>query len=64
MKKDETNEEKRAQDLILYERAKAVLIESLGYTENQAHKYLEKRAMNERKLKKEIAMEILKTYGL
>ncbi|MDR0426754.1 MAG: ANTAR domain-containing protein [Clostridiales bacterium] len=48
----------------LIARAKAALSESLGYTEDQAHKYIEKRAMNERKRRDEIAMEILKTYGI
>lgn len=44
-------------------RAKWALIESLGMTEEQAHHYIEKQAMDMRVAKGEIAVSILKTYG-
>ncbi|MEA4895199.1 MAG: ANTAR domain-containing protein [Oscillospiraceae bacterium] len=44
-------------------RAKWALIESLGMTEEQAHHYIEKQAMDLRMPKGEIAVNILKTYG-
>lgn len=44
-------------------RAKWALIESLGMTEEQAHHYIEKQAMDMRMQKGEIAFNILKTYG-
>lgn len=43
-------------------RAKIVLMRSLGYTEDQAHKYIEKKSMDQRVSRRKIAMEILKTY--
>ncbi len=52
------------EDMRIVNRAKYVLIESLGYTENRAHKFIERRAMDERKTKREIALEILKTYEI
>lgn len=50
------------EDLKFINKAKYALMESLGYSENQAHKYIEKRAMDERKTKKAVALEVLKTY--
>lgn len=50
------------EDLKFINKAKYALMESLGYRENQAHKYIEKRAMDERKTKKAVALEVLKTY--
>ncbi|MDR1132379.1 MAG: ANTAR domain-containing protein [Oscillospiraceae bacterium] len=44
-------------------RAKWTLIEALGMTEEQAHHYIEKQAMDSRAPKGEIAYTILKTYG-
>ncbi|NLH01723.1 MAG: ANTAR domain-containing protein [Clostridiales bacterium] len=44
-------------------RAKWTLIESLGMTEEQAHRYIEKQAMDMRMTKGEIAVSILNTYG-
>lgn len=55
---------REVEDMRLINRAKYVLIESLGYTENRAHRFIEKRAMDERKTKREIALEILKTYEI
>ena len=60
-------EENRALTLKLEEvgiidRAKIALIERLGYTESEAHKYIEKQAMNLRVSKREIAMNVLRTY--
>ena len=55
---------REVEDMRLINRAKYVLIESLGYTESRAHRFIEKRAMDERKTKREIALEILKTYEI
>ena len=60
------NENMRLQNKIdeirLVTRAKCVLIEYLNMTENQAHKYIEKQAMDLRTSRKEIAQSILKAY--
>ncbi|MGD9569576.1 MAG: ANTAR domain-containing response regulator [Sedimentibacter sp.] len=49
-------------EIRLVTRAKCVLIEYLNMTENQAHRYIEKQAMDLRTSRKEIAQNILKTY--
>lgn len=49
-------------DIRLIDRAKCVLIENLKMTEQQAHKYIEKQAMDMRESKREIAEGILRTY--
>lgn len=51
-------------ELRLVDRAKCVLIQYLGVGEKQAHRYIEKQAMDRRLSKEEIAREILKTYEM
>ena len=46
----------------LINRAKCTLIEYLKFTEPQAHRYIEKQAMNNRQTRREVAEKILKTY--
>ncbi len=52
----------KLEDMKYITRAKIVLMRSLGYTEDQAHKYIEKRSMDARISRKKVAMDILKTY--
>lgn len=49
-------------DLRIVNRAKYALIQYLGMTEEQAHKYIEQQAMNQRISKRSAAENILKTY--
>lgn len=49
-------------EIRLIDRAKCVLIQYLNLTEPQAHRYIEKHAMDLRKTKVQIAQGILKTY--
>ncbi len=53
---------KKLDDLRLVTRAKLILIQNMGFTEEQAHRYIEKRAMDLRRTRAEVAMDILKTY--
>jgi AmiR/NasT family two-component response regulator len=53
---------RRIDDLRVINRAKLILVSHLGMTENAAHKYIEKRAMDSRLSKREVAEGILKTY--
>lgn len=46
----------------IVDRAKCILIEYLKMTEEEAHKYIEKSAMDLRLSKKVVARDILKTY--
>ena len=49
-------------EMRLIDRAKCVLIQYLNLTEPQAHRYIEKQAMDMRITKKEVALGVLKTY--
>lgn len=49
-------------EIKLIDRAKYILIQNLKMSENQAHKYIEKRAMDMRMRKKDVAEDILRTY--
>ena len=51
-------------EIRLIDRAKCILIQYLNMSEAQAHRYIEKQAMDLRVTKKEIAENILKTYEL
>ena len=53
---------KRIEDMKLINRAKFMLMQYLGFDENQAHKYLEKQAMDKRITRLEVAIEIIKIY--
>ena len=46
------------------DRAKCVLIQYLGMTEEQAHRQIEKQAMDTRQTKAAIARAILATYEM
>lgn len=53
---------KRIEDIRLIDRAKCLLISYLGMSETEAHRYIEKQAMNRRTNKREVAEDVLKTY--
>lgn len=63
MDKKNRNLAAKMSEIRIVNRAKWALIESLGMTEEQAHHYIEKQAMDQRTPKGEIAVSILKTYG-
>ncbi|SMC87670.1 ANTAR domain-containing response regulator [Papillibacter cinnamivorans] len=52
----------KIEDMRLVDRAKCVLIQYLNLTEPQAHRYIEKHAMDMRMPKRDIAKKILMTY--
>ncbi len=52
----------KLEDVKYVTRAKIALMRTLGYTEEQAHKYIEKRAMEMRATRRKVAMEILSLY--
>lgn len=53
---------KKIEDIRLVDRAKCVLIERLGMTEQQSHHYIERQAMDLRSSKHDVAKNIIKTY--
>lgn len=62
LKRENVKLMQRLDELKLVDRAKCTLIQYLGMTEQAAHRYIEKQAMDMRTTKKEIAENILKTY--
>lgn len=54
--------QKKIDEIKLVDQAKWALMSNLGMEEAQAHKYIEKQAMDQRKSRSEIANGILRTY--
>ena len=54
--------EKKIEEIRLVNRAKWLLIECLGMKESDAHRYIEKQAMDLRISKSEMAENIIRTY--
>lgn len=53
---------RKLDDIKLLDRAKYCLMSYLGMTEPQAHRYIQKQAMDSRITPREVSEEILKTY--
>jgi len=53
---------KKIEDLKVLDRAKCCLVAFLRMNEEQAHRYIQKRAMDMRVSQREVAEDILKTY--
>lgn len=62
LKEKNTELSAKLEDLKYISRAKIVLMRSLGYSEEQAHRYIEKKSMDSRLSRRRVAMDILKTY--
>lgn len=54
--------QQKIEDIRLIDRAKCTLIGTLKMSEEQAHKYIEKQAMDMRLSRREVAERILRTY--
>ena len=52
----------KIEDIKVIDRAKCVLVGYLNMSEVQAHRYIEKHAMDLRQTKREVAEDVLKTY--
>lgn len=61
MEEKQATVEEKIEEIRLVNRAKWLLIERLGMTENEAHHYIEKQAMDLRKSRKEVAGSIIIT---
>lgn len=53
---------KRLEEMRTINRAKFALMQYLNFTESQAHRYLEKQAMDMRCTKLDVALSVIKTY--
>ena len=54
--------QQKIEDIRIVDRAKCILISRLALSEQEAHRYIEKQAMDMRCPRREVAEEILKTY--
>lgn len=52
----------KIEEMRLINRAKCTLMLYLKFTEPQAHRYIEKQAMNNRRTRREVALKILSAY--
>lgn len=64
LKQENVKLQKKIEEIRLVDRAKCVLIQHLHFTEAQAHRYIEKQAMDLRVTRREVAENILKTYEM
>ena len=55
--------QKKIEEIRIVDRAKCVLMEVLALSEPQAHRYLEKEAMDRRITRREVAEQVLRTYA-
>ena len=62
LRKENGRLQEKIEEMRLVDRAKSTLVEYLGFTEAEAHRYLEKQAMDMRMTRREVAEEILRTY--
>lgn len=60
LKKENDDLQSKIEEIKLVDKAKCILIEQFQYTEQAAHKAIEKKAMNYRMSRKEIAKMIIK----
>ena len=63
MTEETTKLKGKLKELKLVDRAKWILIDQLKMSETQAHKYIEKQAMDRCVKREEIAENIIRTYG-
>ena len=64
LEREKTELQGKLDDTRIINRAKCLLIQYLNMAEEQAHKHIQKMAMDTRKSQREIAEDILKTYSV
>lgn len=62
LKNENVQLQQKIEEIRLVDRAKCALIQYLGLTEPQAHRYIEKQAMDSRQTRGEVARQVIKTY--
>lgn len=62
LKQENVRLQKKMEEIRLVDRAKCALIQYLGLTEAQAHRHIEKQAMDLRMTRREVAEGILQSY--
>ena len=64
LEREKTELQEQLDDAKIISRAKCVLIQYLNLTEPQAHKHIQKTAMDTRRSQREVAEDILRTYSI
>lgn len=64
LEREKTELRDKLDDARIISRAKCLLIQYLNMTEQQAHKHIQKMAMDTRKSQREAAQDILRTYSV
>ena len=64
LEREKTELQGKLDDVRITDRAKCCLIQYLNMTEEQAHKHIQKMAMDTRRSQREVAENILKTYSV
>lgn len=62
--REKTELQSRLDDAQIINRAKCILIQYLNMTEEQAHKHIQKMAMDMRKTQRGVSEDIIKTYSV
>ena len=62
MQEENSRLKQQIEDIRLVDRAKCILISYLGMSEQEAHRHIEKQAMDMRTTKRDVAEGILKMY--
>ena len=62
MQNENTRLLQKIEDIRIVDRAKCLLISCMGMNEKEAHRYIEKQAMDMRLTKREVAESVLRTY--
>ncbi|MCD7728076.1 MAG: ANTAR domain-containing protein [Ruminococcus sp.] len=62
LKQENIKLQNKIEEMRIVNRAKFALMQYLGFDEAQAHRYIEKQAMDKRVTKYQIATQIIKTY--
>ncbi|MDR0916037.1 MAG: ANTAR domain-containing protein [Oscillospiraceae bacterium] len=62
LQRENTKLQQKIEDIRVVDRAKLILISHLSMSEPEAHKYIERQAMDRRMTRREIADGILRTY--
>ncbi|MCR4888721.1 MAG: ANTAR domain-containing protein [Ruminococcus sp.] len=62
LKKETPEIMNRIEEMRVINRAKTVLMKYLKFTEPQAHRYIEKQAMNNRQTRREVAERVIEQY--
>ena len=63
LKRENIGLQKKIEDIKIVDRAKCLLMEYEKISESDAHRHIEKYSMDRRKTKREIAEEIINSYG-